>query len=111
MFLGARKNWKLMLTLEYLLTIFIMAIAPVVLFLDEANPNKKDLAGTYILMASFDGFLTCKMLLRNRNYAAMITWTQVVTKSMIKFILVSLSFACAPYPVRALAKVSIFILF
>ena len=46
----------------------------------------RDLAGIYILMASFDINFAIRDLLKNRNTAAMITWTEEVFYSMGDFL-------------------------
>ena len=48
--------------------------------------SARDLAGIYVLLASFDINFAIRDLLRNRNLAAMITWTEVVFYSMLDFL-------------------------
>ncbi len=52
--------------------------------------NPRDLAGMYVLIASFDINLAIRDLLTDRNTAAMITWTEVVFYSMWNFLKVNL---------------------
>ena len=49
----------------------------------------RDLAGTYVLLASVDINFAIRDLLSNRNLAAMITWTEVVMYSMFDFLKVN----------------------
>lgn len=71
-----------------LIVIVIMLSLPSFTETGNPNPNKRDVAGLYILFACFDIFLGFRVLLRDRNKASMITWTMVVSESMLKFILV-----------------------
>ena len=76
---------------EYKLTALIILIVPFMLCLkpDQEWVNPRDLAGMYVLIASFDINLAIRDLLTDRNTAAMITWTEVVFYSMWNFLKVN----------------------
>ena len=77
---------------EYKLTALIILIVPFMLCLkpEQEWVNPRDLAGMYVLIASFDINLAIRDLLTDRNTAAMITWTEVVFYSMWNFLKVNL---------------------
>ena len=93
------ENWKMVFNQgEYKLTALIILIVPFMLCLkpDQEWVNPRDLAGMYVLIASFDINLAIRDLLTDRNTAAMITWTEVVFYSMWKFLKVNLKIcSCA----------------
>ena len=87
------ENWKMVFNQgEYKLTTLIILIVPFMLCLkpDQEWINPRDLAGMYVLVASFDINLAIRDLLTDRNTAAMITWTEVVFYSMWNFLKVNL---------------------
>ena len=77
---------------EYKLTALILLIVPFMLCLKSEQEwvNPRDLAGMYVLIASFDINLAIRDLLTDRTTAAMITWTEVVFYSMWNFLKVNL---------------------
>ena len=88
-------NWKMVFSQgEYKLTALIILIVPFMLGLkpDQEWVNPRDLAGMYVLIASFDINLAIRDLLTDRNTAAMITWTEVVFYSMWNFLKVNYNF-------------------
>ena len=88
-------NWKMVFSQgEYKLTALIILIVPFMLCLkpDQEWVNPRDLAGMYVLVASFDINLAIRDLLTDRNTAAMITWTEVVFYSMWNFLKVYYNF-------------------
>ena len=76
---------------EYKLTALIILIVPFMLCLkpEQEWVNPRDLAGMYVLVASFDINLAIRDLLTDRKTAAMITWTEVVFYSMWNFLKVN----------------------
>lgn len=78
---------------EYKLTALIILIVPFMLRLkpEQEWVNPRDLAGMYVLVASFDINLAIRDLLTDRTTAAMITWTEVVFYSMWNFLKVYLN--------------------
>ena len=79
---------------EYKLTALILLIVPFMLCLkpEQEWVNPRDLAGMYVLIASFDINLAIRDLLTDRTTAAMITWTEVVFYSMWNFLKVNYIF-------------------
>ena len=67
---------------EYKMTVFILCLVP---FL-----HGQDIAGFYILMAGLDINLAIRDILKNRDTAAMITWTEVISGSIFDFVKVKI---------------------
>ena len=87
----ANWNWAIFSRGDFKVTALILFIVPFMLLLPEDQTwiNPRDLAGVYILMASFDINFAIRDLLKNRNLAAMITWTEVVFYNSLDFLKVS----------------------
>lgn len=84
-------NWKIAFdrfNSSILMAPFLISILVLPEDSDTFFFNKRDMSGFYVLLASFDLFLELKTMLTDRKMAAMIAWTQVVSKSMLQFILV-----------------------
>ena len=69
---------------EYKMTVIILCLVPFLLCLEEEYCQ--DIAGFYILMAGLDINLAIRDILKNRDTAAMITWTEVISCSIFDFV-------------------------
>ena len=67
---------------EYKMTVFILCLVPFLLCLKDGQ----DIAGFYILMAGLDINLAIRDIMKNRDTAAMITWTEVISCSIFDFV-------------------------
>ena len=80
-------NWRQVFQQgEYLLTVTILIISPIILVSSDDLRWKRDLSGFYVLLAGLDINLAIRDLMKDRKTASMITWTEVVASSLIGFV-------------------------